>query len=136
MIFFLSNSDLKIVTYYEICIHLAFVQISVLEQYIWGQRGMEVNFNSRYDENLERSTSDAVFSVMIISTSPQSSIISLVIYLQEPPDRLAQSVEHQTFHLRIMGSSPTLDDLKFVFFAQDIIQHKSRQRMHKVISTQ
>ena len=31
--------------------------------------------------------------------------------------RLAQSVEHQTFNLRVMGSSPISGDNKFLFFS-------------------
>lgn len=96
---------------------------------------MEVNFNSRYDENLARSTSDAVFSVHDnINITTKFHHISR--YISVGADRLAQSVQHQTFYLRVIGSSTTLDELlKFVFFAQDIMQHKSRQRIHKVIST-
>ena len=30
--------------------------------------------------------------------------------------RLAQSVEHETLNLRVVGSSPTLGDLVFLFF--------------------
>ena len=46
--------------------------------------------------------------------------------------RLAQSVEHETFNLRVVGSSPTLGDTFFVFWhgiyirmTSDIIEAKS-----------
>ena len=38
--------------------------------------------------------------------------------------RLAQSVEHQTFNLRVMGSSPILGDYVFFYFEeQETMQH-------------
>ena len=49
--------------------------------------------------------------------------------------RLAQSVEHQTFNLRVMGSSPMLGDIFFCFLFKAQWNTK-RGKMYKVIFTQ
>ena len=48
--------------------------------------------------------------------------------------RLAQSVEHQTFNLRVMGSSPILRDIIFCFLFK--VQWNTKRGKMYVIFTQ
>ena len=49
--------------------------------------------------------------------------------------RLAQSVEHQTFNLRVMGSSPISGDYIFCFNfeQQETMQHIKCAKVHKFV---
>ena len=48
-----------------------------------------------------------------VSLSPYCSIYVEHISKMEPTARLAQSVEHETLNLRVVGSSPTLGEVNF-----------------------
>ncbi len=67
----------------------------------------------------------SVSSLELVSAAILKAIKKIVIcqFLKLSPARLAQSVEHETLNLRVVGSSPTLGEQFFLLIVNAYVVH-------------